>query len=134
MGPIEQAVRERVRAGDRLLTPSQGKPFIVDSIDDAGVVLLLGAKRARTPIRWSVLEGVGTLLVGRGWMTIGSVYDTTAASGTLDAYLKRFINRATAGWVAALLEKAGVVQIDRTRPSRVRLLQVAWTGTNRAPV
>ena len=84
-------------------------------------VLLLGEKRARTPIRWSVLEGVGTTLAGGGWMTIGSVYDTRAVSGTLDAYLKRFINRATAGWVAALLEKAGVVQIDRGRPSRVRL-------------
>jgi hypothetical protein len=68
-----------------------------------------------------VLEGVGTTLAGGGWMTIGSVYDTRAVSGTLDAYLKRFINRATAGWVAALLEKAGVVQIDRGRPSRVRL-------------
>jgi hypothetical protein len=121
MGPIEKAVRERVKAGDRLLTPSQSKPFTVETIDDAGVVLLLGEKRARTPIRWSVLEGVGTTLAGGGWMTIGSVYDTSAASGTLDAYLKRYINRATAGWVAALLERAGVVQIDRSRPSRVRL-------------
>jgi hypothetical protein len=54
-------------------------------------------------------------------MTIGSVYDTSAVSGTLDAYLKRFIDRATAGWAAALLEGPGVVQIDRGRPSRVRL-------------
>ena len=63
----------------------------------------------------SVLEGVGTTLAGRGWMTIGGLYDTSAVSGTLDAYLKCFINRATAGWVAALLERAGVVQIDRGR-------------------
>ena len=59
--------------------------------------------------------------VGSGWVPIGGVYDTTAISGTLDAYLKRFIKRVTAGWVAALLERAGVVQIDRGRPSRVRL-------------
>jgi hypothetical protein len=121
MGPIEKAVRERVKPDDRLLTPSQSKPFTLETIDDAGVVLLLGEKRARTPIRWSVLEGVGTTLAGGDWMMIGSVYDTSAVSGTLDAYLKRFINRATAGWVAALLERAGVVQIDRSRPSRVRL-------------
>jgi hypothetical protein len=53
MGPIEHAVREQVKAVDRLFTPSQGKPFTVDSIDDAGVVLLLGAKRARTPTSFS---------------------------------------------------------------------------------
>ncbi len=47
MGPI-QTVRERVKAGDWLLTPSQSKPFTVETIDDAGVVLLLGEKRART--------------------------------------------------------------------------------------
>jgi hypothetical protein len=99
---------------------SEGR-FTVETIDDAGVVLLLGEKRARTPIRCSVLEGVGTTLAGGGWMTIGSVYDTSAVSGTLDAYLKRFIDRATAGWAAALLEGPGVVQIDRGRPSRVRL-------------
>ncbi len=129
MGPIEKALRERVKAGDRLLTPSQSKPFTVETIDDAGVVLLLGEKRARTPIRWSVLEGVGTTLAGRGWMTIGGVYDTGAVSGTLDAYLKRFINRATAGWVAALyFGRAGAVQIDRGRPSRVRLRQILPNG------
>ena len=121
MGPIELAVREHVKASKRLLTPSQGKTFTVETVDDAGVVLLLGEKQTRTPIRWSVLEGVGTMLADSGWVPIGGVYDTTAISGTLDAYLKRFIKRVTAGWVAALLERAGVVQIDRGRPSRVRL-------------
>ena len=121
MGPIELAVREHVKASKRLLTPSQGKTFTVETVDDAGVVLLLGEKQTRTPIRWSVLEGVGTMLADSSWVPIGGVYDTTAISGTLDAYLKRFIKRVTAGWVAALLERAGVVQIDRGRPSRVRL-------------
>jgi hypothetical protein len=39
------------------------------------------------------------------------------------APLKRFIKRATAGWVVALLERAGVVQVDRgpSVPSAVAL-------------
>ena len=97
MGPIELAVREHVKASKRLLTPSQGKTFTVETVDDAGVVLLLGEKQTRTPIRWSVLEGVGTMLADSSWVPIGGVYDTTAISGTLDAYLKRFIKRVTAG-------------------------------------
>jgi hypothetical protein len=120
MGPIEQAVRQRVKPGDRLLTPSQGKPFTVETIDDGGVILLLGAKRARTPIRWSVLEGVGSMLATGGWTMIRGVYDAVPLDGTLDAYLNRFINRTTAGWVVSLLERAGVVEIDRGRPCRVR--------------
>lgn len=123
MGRIEQAGRERVKAGDQRLIPSQSKPFTVDTIDAAGGVLLLGTKRARTAIRWSVLGGVGTILA-RGWMTIGGAYNTPATSGTLDAYLKHFINRPTAGWVAVPLETAGMVEIDRTPPARARLREM----------
>lgn len=54
-------------------------------------------------------------------MPIGSKYETTADPGTLDGYLKGCIKRATAGWVAAVLESADVVEIDRGRPARVRL-------------
>jgi hypothetical protein len=47
-------------------------------------------------------------------MAIGSVHDTSAVSGTLDAYRNHFINRATAGWVAALGESQ--CGPDRPRP------------------
>jgi len=121
MGPIQQAVRANVTAGSKLLTPSQGKPFTVATIDDGGVALLLGAKQAWTLVRWSVLEGIGAEFGGKGWIPIGGIYDNASTPGTLDAYMKRFINTVTAGWVAALLGKAGVADIDRSRPSRVRL-------------
>jgi len=56
---------------------------------------------------------------------IGGTYSVDAVAGTLDAHLKRFIARATAGWVAVVLEQAGVIEIDRARPARVRL-QPGW--------
>jgi hypothetical protein len=84
-------------------------------------VLLLGVQRAWTPIRWSCLEGVPEFLRGRGWVPIGSVFAIEGSDDTLDGYLKTCLKRATAGWVAVVLERAGVVDIDRERPARVRL-------------
>jgi len=130
-GAVENAVREAVAPGDQLQTPSQGAPFTVQTVDDRGVVLLFGKKETATPISWSVLEGVADFLAGRGWVLIGSVFDAHADDRTLDGYLKSHIKRATAGWVASLLERAKVVQIDRDRPSKVRLLPTIDTSHSR---
>jgi hypothetical protein len=45
--------------------------------------------------------------------------DSTA--GTLDSHLKQYLARATAGWVAVLLERASIVTLDRSRPARIKL-------------
>lgn len=128
-GAVERAIRSTVGQGEELRTPSQGAPFVVRSIDGRGVVLLLGKQQTPTPITWSVLEGTVGFLEGRSWVTIGSVFDTRGDDRTLDGYLKRSIRRATAGWVAALLERASVVEIDRDRPARVRLAPEFVSGT-----
>lgn len=119
VGPAEHAIRGTVRTGTVLTTPSRGAPFTVSAIDSRGVVLLLGEQEAHTRLTWEVLEGTVDAL-GGDWMPIGSRYSTATVDGTLDGYLKRYIKRATAGWVAALLEAAGVAEIDRGRPARIR--------------
>jgi|1186.fasta_scaffold565155_1 hypothetical protein len=124
-GPVESAVRARVKPGASLPTPTGRGQFTIASIDGTGIVLLLGQKEARTPISWACLEGVPQFLRGRGWVPIAGTYDTSSAAGTLDAYLKQFINRATAGWVAVILERAGIVVIDRGRPAAVKLRREA---------
>lgn len=121
MGPVEQAVRRHVTPGHTLHTPSRRAPFEVSRVDDRGVELLLGRKKAQTRVTWATLEGVRPYLAGRGWVPIGGTYDVSATAGTLDAYLKQHINRATAGWIAALLEHAGVTEVDRGLPARIRL-------------
>lgn len=45
--------------------------------------------------------GDSGLPTGRGWVLIGSAYSVDAKAGSLDEHLKRFLKRATAGWVAA---------------------------------
>ena len=54
-------------------------------------------------------------------MRIGGVFSTDSDPGTLDGYMKQYIKRATANWVASLLAEAGVIEVDRERPAKVRL-------------
>jgi hypothetical protein len=70
---------------------------------------------------WQAVEGVPDFLRGRGWVAVGSLYSTGSQPGSLDEYLKSFLKRATAGWVAVVLERAGVFVLDRSRPARVKL-------------
>ena len=124
-GPVEDAVRAAVSPGNPLVTPSGKGRFTVARYTSEGLVLLLGEKKARTPLPCRALEDLPDYLPGRGWVLIGSVSSTDSQQGSLDEYLKRFLKRATAGWVAVVLEKAAVLEIDRSRPARVKL-RVGW--------
>lgn len=122
VGPIERRIRNTCSPGLVLSTPTGRGQFSIARIDDDGIVLLLGAKEAWTPLSWEWIEGIGKFLASGEWFPIGSKYESSADLGTLDAYLKGYLKRATAGWVAVVLEHAGVVEIDRRPPARVRLL------------
>jgi hypothetical protein len=121
-GPVEDAVRGAISPGDRLATPSGRGQFTVARYTADGLVLLLGEKEAWTPLPWRALEQVPDFLRGRGWVLIGSVYSMDSQPGSLDEHLKRFLKRATAGWVAVVLERAAVITVDRSRPARIKLL------------
>ena len=125
MGPVEKAIRQNVTQGDVLHTPDKAKaaPFQIEGLDNECIVFLIGRKKTRTPIPWGCLEGIPNFLRGKDWIPIGTVYDTHIDAGTLDGYLKQYIKRATAGWVAVVLGKAGLIEIDRTRPMHVRLIE-----------
>ncbi len=58
-------------------------------------------------------------------MAIGSLYPTDSQPGSMDEYLKSYLKRATAGWVVVVLERAGVLVINRSRPARV-MLRSGW--------
>jgi hypothetical protein len=124
-GAVEAAIRRAVAPGELLRTPSGRGQFRIDRYTGEGLVLLLG--RAQTPVRlpWRALELIPDLLRGRGWMLIGSTYSTSGTPGSLDEHLKAFTPTATAGWIAVVLEQAGVITIERQRPARVRLIPAA---------
>lgn len=113
MRPVERAVRASLREGEELLTPGQGKPFQVHRMDGRGLVLLLGKGRWETRIPWDALEGVPDLLRGRGWIRTSGSFAPESDTTTLSGYLKQFVYRETANWVAVVLDKAGVIELDR---------------------
>jgi hypothetical protein len=122
MGPVEQAIRATFNTPATLHTLGQRKPFVMDRVDHDGIVLLLGAQRNYTPLRWECLEGIVPFLRGRpGWVPAGGTYVVGGELGTLDEYLKACISRQTSRWVAVVLKDAGVVQVDAGPPLRVRL-------------
>ena len=120
-GRVEDAVRRAVSPGVLLATPTGRGVFTVERYTTDGLVLLLGKKEAWTPLPWRAMEGIPDFLRGRGWVAVGSLYSTNSQPGSLDEYLRAFLKRATAGWVAVVLERAGVLPIDRSRPARVKL-------------
>lgn len=121
MRPVESAIRASLHPPADLRTPAQGARFTFQEMNTDGIVLLLGAKRAHTALDWECLEGIPDYLRGKGWMKIGTKFEVNGEAHTLDIYLKACIKRATAGWVAALLEAAGIVEISRNRPAELRL-------------
>lgn len=121
MGPVEAAIRSAVLEGDTLTTPIRPKPFWVGRITPRGITLELGQQRTPTLFTWQCLEGILPLLREHGRIRInGTGKSTEIISGTLDGYLKKHVNRLTAGWIASILEKANVVIMDRSRPAFVR--------------
>ncbi len=127
IGPVQKAIRRSTFAGQRLHTPGKQAPFSVRAVDERGVTLLFGSKETPTLVEWQCLEGIPGFLAGKGWVRVGTVFYVAGDPSTLDGYLKGYINRGTATWVASLLESAGVVEIRREVPLQVRL-SPGWVG------
>ncbi len=119
--PVEAAVRRAIGDGEVLHTPASGSEFKVASMNREHLVLLLGATAAWTPIAWECLEGVPAFLVDREWVVIRSRDDTARSPVTLEGYVRRYLKRAAAAYVAAVLEGAEVVEVRRARPAQCRL-------------
>ena len=121
MGPVERAVRKHIHPPEQLYTPGQEKPFTVERFDPQGIDLLFGKGEARTPMPWEALEGLPDLLRGRGWVRTTGSFSVGGDVSTVSGFLKQFVNRESANWVMVLLERAGVVELDRSRPVTARL-------------
>jgi hypothetical protein len=118
---VEAAIRASVQPGTVLRTPTGTANFVVDQLGAEGLSLLFGPMRTRTLLTWRCLEGIAGYLSGPGWVPIGANRDVNSDYG-LDGYLKGCIKRQTANYVAVVLERAGVLELDRERPAKVRLI------------
>lgn len=128
-GVIETAIRQLVTPGAILHTVPARAPFEVRELSERSLVLLFGGKKTRTNISWPCLESTMCLLTHRDWVEIRSVHDTTGVRGSLDGHLKSNggPRRTVGGYVAAVLEAARIVEVDSSRPARVRLSKTSKT-------
>jgi hypothetical protein len=120
-GPVETAIRKAVREGDVLGSVPRKAPFVVSQLRSDALVLALGEQATLTPIPWEALEGVSAFLKGRGWVGIGARHSKDVDAELFDGYLQQFVPRSVGSYVPAVLERAGIVEIDRKRPAAVRL-------------
>jgi hypothetical protein len=121
VGPVEQAIRSTFAVGARLQTPSRPSPFLISAIDGRGIVLDLAMKYP-TRIDWRCLEGTVTFLRGRGWVRCAGRHSLESEPCSFDEYLKRNgPARDVTNWVAVVLEKAGIAQLDVGPPLEIRL-------------
>lgn len=132
-GAVESAIRTTVKPGERLETLGRGATAAVGSFEPDAVVLLMGSRRARTPVRWSLLEDVPLFLVGQGWVQLNGPYDPAERAGTLATFLASRQCKASAPLVGALLEAAGVVEADGSGRGAVRLVRSMSPGRSSRP-
>jgi hypothetical protein len=117
---VEAAVRSALRPGDILATPTSQATFEIGEFSSRGLALLLGPARTRTLLPWPCLEGIPDFLRNHGKTLVGANRDVGSTYG-LDGYLKRWIKRQTANYVAVVLERAGIGELDNERPMHISL-------------
>lgn len=120
MENVEAMIRSKISTGKSYLTPSGRGSFHVE-FTGQNLVLYLGKQETLTKISWRWLSDSVESLAGKGWVEIGMTYSTDSAPGTFDAFWKHRIKRAVAGWIAVILEEAGLVDLSRAHPARIRV-------------
>ncbi|HMO53904.1 MAG TPA: hypothetical protein PJ994_05320, partial [Tepidiformaceae bacterium] len=120
-GPVESAIRRYIREGETLESVSQRKPFVVGEFRSDAMVLLLGESRSRTVLRWEALEAVQGFLRGKGRVELGSRHSADVDNDSFDGFMRRYIYRSVGSYVPAVLERAGIVDIDRKKAAAVKL-------------
>ncbi|MDA0300908.1 MAG: hypothetical protein O2822_00105 [Chloroflexi bacterium] len=116
----QEAISRSVQPGARIPTPSGRSAFEVAQITADAVVLLFGPKRTPTRIPWKLLDEVVAAVPSDRWIPVGAMHSSSSEGGTLEALLKPSLKRSTASYVAALLEKAGLLELDRSGAHRIR--------------
>ncbi len=125
MSVFERILKE-IHEGIDLYTPVYRKPFTVDSIDaENGMVIFFVGTKTRIKIPRACWDGIPSFLRGKDWVKIGARHNT-APLGTFEEYLDQYwkqgkTHASGASYVVPVLEHLGIVEVDHSIPSKVRL-------------
>ena len=114
-----------IKEGMVLYTPVQRKQFRVHSVDDKKLVFFVGTK-TKIEVPRACWDGIPSFLKGRDWVKIGAKHESTekVLPGSLERYLDGCPNKTSASaaeYVAPVLEYLNIVEVDNSRPSKIRL-------------
>ena len=115
-------ITQKIPRNTILTTPSGRAFFAFYHIDGEKVIIKTnGGTYIKLPS--SCFEETPNFLRGRGWVKIGASHTAPNSSNrTFDDFLKnRCQGVSTASYVATILEKADIVEIERGRPAKIRL-------------
>jgi hypothetical protein len=118
-------VLKGIKKGMVLHTPVKRKQFSVYSVDDEKLVFFVGAK-TKIEVPRACWDGIPSFLKGREWVKIGAKHETTknVLPGSLERYLDGCPNKTSASaaeYVAPVLKYLNIVEVDPSRPSKIRL-------------
>jgi hypothetical protein len=112
---------QKIPEGTVYKTPSRKKEFTIDKVYEKGVSVLVGQTETPITIPSSCFEGVPKFLREKGWIRIGAVHDVPF-EGSFESYVQSFTHGTSASsYVVPILEKIGIIEVDRKRPSKIRL-------------
>ena len=119
---VMDKILSNIPLGTVLKTPSGRATFEVEHADSGGLMLRVGAG-------WPIYvpkgcwEGIPDFLRGRGWVLIGATHGEPP-HGSLDEYLQEFTHgTSAASYVVPILERILLVQVKRSKPSKIRLIE-----------
>ena len=113
-------ITRKIRIGEILQTPSGRSQFKIYHIN-ADRVMIQTKKGTILTIPASCFESVPNFLRGKDWVKIGAKHGI-ANEETLDGFLQRFTHGTSiASYVAPILERTSIIEIDRKLPAKIRL-------------
>ena len=113
-------ITQKIPLHSILKTPSGKAQFEFYHVDGEKVIIETeGGSYIKIPA--ACFENAPIFLRRRGWTGIGALH-AISHEETFDNFVKRFTSgTSVASYVAPILEKAGIVEIDRSRPAKLRL-------------
>jgi len=121
-------ITSSVRDGVRYKTPSGSASFEIFHIDTNKVVIKIGKKGTQVTIPTQCFEDAPNYLRGKGWVKMYGDQGRRQED-TFDDFVKQYVSRhKAASYIAAILEKSGIVKIDSQPPRALKLTQYQQEG------
>ena len=114
-------ITRKIPLGTVMRTPSARSDFVFQHVDPEKILLLIGKNKKPFKIPAPLFDSVLDFFGGKDWIRIGAIHGKPN-KGTFDEYVQGYTSGTSgASYIAAILEKAGIAEINRKRPARIRL-------------